>query len=191
MLPFSMQSDPPSEGRFTRRMEDSSRSATTGRFLVRTENWDLGTESTASKNCAYLRFSYPRGGAVRVLLDAQDAAPAHWLKDSRQAKVVAADSSIVDGVFEGSVTAEIDGKAETVWAKIAFSPKPVAVREMAANGRVGKRYVLEFALPVTVGDIQAKAAISGSSAAEAAERFAADGDKIDFAARAAACRAEI
>ena len=189
MLPFSMQSDPPSEGRFTRRMEDSSRSATTGRFLVRTENWDLGTESTASKNCAYLRFSYPRGGAVRVLLDAQDAAPAHWLKDSRQAKVVAADSSIVDGVFEGSVTAEVDGKKETIWAKIAFAPKPVAVRELAANGRPGKRYVLEFHLPVTVGDIQAKAAISGSSAAEAAERFAADGDKIDFAARAAACRA--
>lgn len=190
MLPFSMKKDPSGEGRFTKRMDDSSMSVRPDRFWVKTENWDLGTEATASENCGYLRFEYGRGGPFRVQLDAQDVAPAWWLKDRAKAKVevTAAESSVKDGVFEGFVTAKVNGREEKVFAKMQFEPKPVAVRELKANGRKGRRYILEFLLMPQTGNVQVKAALSPTSAADAAARFAADGEAIDFAARNAACK---
>ena len=188
MLPFSMKRDPSGEGRFTRRMDDSSEKASCFRYWVKTENWDLGTESTASANCAYLRFTYDRGGPVRVQLDAQDVAMAHWMKGRKAVEVTAADSSVEDGVFSGFVKAKVNGREEALYARIQFEPKPVAVRELPDNGRKGRRYILEFHLLPLVGNIQVKAAISDRSEADAAARFAADGEAIDFSARSAACR---
>ena len=190
MLPFSMKKDPSGEGRFTKRMDDSSMSVSPNRFFVKTENWDLGTEATASRNCAYLRFEYGRGGPFRVQLDAQDVAPAWWLKDRANTKVevTAAESSVKDGVFEGFVTAKVNGREEKAFAKMQFEPKPIAVRELKANGRKGKRYILEFLLMPQTGNVQVKAAVSPTSAADAAALFAADGEAIDFDARNAACK---
>ena len=73
------------------------------RFWVKTENWDLGTEATASENCGYLRFEYGRGGPFRVQLDAQDVAPAWWLKahpEPWDEKAAREYSETFDGVAE-------------------------------------------------------------------------------------------
>jgi len=187
MLPFSMKQDPSGEGRFTKKMDDSSMSVKPYTYSVRTENWDLSTAATASKDCAYLRFGYDRGGPFRVQLDAQDVSAALLAAAGGKAEVTAAESTLKDGVFEGSVTATVNGKSETLYAKMQFEPKPVAVRELKANGRPGKRYILEFLLLPQVGNVQVKAAISGKSSADAAAKFAADGAAIDFDARSAAC----
>jgi hypothetical protein len=188
MMPFSDKTDPSPEGRFSKRMDDSSQSVKPGNYSVRAENWAMGTGSTASKDCSYVRFEYQRGGRVCVLLDAQVADSAWWMKKNRPAtKVVAANSSILDGVFEGMVEAEVNGKREKLFAKIQFMPKPVKVREMAANGRVGKRYILEFNLEPVIGNIVAKAATSDVSMDEAKARFAADGEVIDYRKVSGAC----
>lgn len=96
-LPFSDKQDPVGDARVVRRMEIDSMGmppgTCPGHFGVRTENWDLWTDVTASKNCAYLRYKYERGGEFRVALDAQVGDSAYWLKGRPATKVTAAESA--------------------------------------------------------------------------------------------------
>ena len=180
--------DPAGGARLVKGLEKASETCRAGFYGVSVENWALRAELTASPTAAWHRFAYDRGGRVKVLLDTQAVSP-HWRRRlAAPAKVTAIESSLADGAFAGHVRATVDGKAEDLWCAMAFDPKPVAVRELADNGRRGRRYVLEFDLRPIVGAVVVKAAVSAKSAAKATERLRSDPHGFDFRSCAESCR---
>ena len=182
LLPFT--GDLPKDGsRPCQRIENVWDSPPPARYWAVLERWALFLESTASRRCAYHRVDYGRGGRVKVLVDARAGALAPGAKE----RLVASESTFgADGVFEGHNRVTCWRKDRDVYAKIAFSPAPVAVRELPSDGRPGARYVAEFELGAN-GKVVAKVALSGESMDGARRNFDADPADFDFDARKAEC----
>lgn len=181
LLPFAGE-DLASSPRPSRHMEKACEGARCGAYCVYLERWAMRADLSADKTSAWHKFAYDRGGTLKVLVDAQNVAPAWWRGTNLAAKVTAAESAVKDGVFTGHLRATVNGKTEDLYGAIAFDPKPVAVRELPANGRLGKRYVLEFFLMPVTGAVIARGAVSAKSAAEARTRLGAVPSQAGFAA---------
>lgn len=164
MLAFSGD-DPQGLPRFDQGIEKSSEIAKPGFYAVNVERWALRNELTASKNVAYHRYVYDRGGKLKVML------------------TVAA-----DGEAKVSRDGVIEGRDRGLFAKIAFEQKPVAIRELKADAKLGKRYVLDFHIPAgSKGFVCAKVAVSEQSLDDARRLFASDPEGFDFNARKQEC----
>ena len=185
IVPFT-SADPKEGERKSQHIENVWDSPSPGAYRAVLERWAMFLDSTASKRCAYHCFSYDRGGLVKVLVDTQSGAPGPNGAD----RITFSESTFTtNGVFEGHNRVTCWKKDRDVYAKIAFSPTPVAIRELPANGKNGKRYIAEFNLGANE-KIYAKVALSNQSMEGARANFAADGDDFDFDARKAAAEAE-
>lgn len=182
LLPFT--GDLPKDGsRPCQRIENVWDSPPPARYQAVLERWALHLESTASRRCAYHRFAYDRGGRVKVLVDTRAGAIAPGAKE----RLVASESAFgTNGVFEAHNRVTCWRKDRDVYAKIAFDPLPVAVRELPSDGRPGARYVAEFELGAH-GAVVAKVALSAESLDGARRNFDSDPAGFDFDARKAEC----
>ena len=189
LMPFT-GADPDPAKRLTRRMDKRNEKGRPGYYTVTIEDGGILCELTASRRVAYHRYTSAKGGTLKVFLDAQAGTFAWWRKDRPKHRVTFAESTYDEqtAVFEGHNRVNCWNDNRDVFAKIAFSRRPDAVRELAANGRNGRRFVLDFKLPPK-GSVVAKAAISSVDADGARANFAADPAGFDFDARLADCRA--
>ena len=163
--------DPTATTRRFQRMEQSWTETSGGRWFVTLQHYDLETRAVASKNAVYYGFKYPRGGSFKIFLDANyaeggEVSESEVVFDGATAKV---HNRVKTGLF---------GKGYDVWAKMAFSQAPVSVKEVPYKGGKGKRYIVEFDMKPTSGEIVVKATVSETSAEDAAARF--DAEPLSF-----------
>lgn len=168
LLPFTGD-DPSDDAVFTHHMDKASEFCERGRgpgyYFVKFEDWKLGAGFSASTNCVYGYFNHDHGGILKLYFDTQDGP---------DGTVTLAEGELKDGVFEGHNRVKgADGKERDVYAKIAFGLKPVAVRELKSNGRIGRRVILDFKV-LPKQKIFVKAAVSSKSLEDARAKFAAD-----------------
>ena len=168
LLPFRDE-DPSGDGAFTRHMDKAAEFCESGRtpgyYFTKFEDWQLGAGFSASPNCVYGYFSHSYGGVMKLCFDTQDGP---------DGTVTLAEGELKDGIFEGHNRVKgLDGEERDVYAKIAFGPNPVAMRELKDNGKKGKRYILDFMIKPRQ-KIFVKAAVSSKSLEDARAKFAAD-----------------
>jgi len=184
LLPFR-DADPSGDGVFTRHMDKAAEFCESGRgpgyYFTKFEDWQLGAGFTASTNCVYGWFNHSNGGIMKLCFDTQDGP---------DGTVTLAEGELKDGVFEGHNRVKgLDGKTRDASVKIAFDPAPVAVRELKANGKKGKRYILDFMIKPRQ-KIFVKAAVSSKSLDDARAKFAADDPQKGFFDWSAAAQAD-
>lgn len=184
LLPFRDE-DPSGDGVFTRRMDKASEFFESGRnpgyYFTKFEEWQLGVGLTASTNCVHAFFNHSNGGVMKLYFDTQDGP---------DGTVMLAEGGFRDGVFEGHNRVKgRDGKVRDVYARIAFSLEPIAVRELKPNGREGHRYILDFMIRPRQ-KIFIKAAVSSKSLDDARAKFDADVSAKGFFDYSSAARAD-
>ena len=191
LLPFVGEYPSAATNRFTATIDKKSERTEPGYYAVSIPEFGVKAELTASKRVAYHRYTYAKGGRARVFVDLQAGPIAWWrLSDPNypRDRVTFSESTFsADGVLEAHNRVTCWNANREICCKIAFSPKPVAVTELPANGKPGKRYVVDFDLKPGAA-VLAKAAVSSVDVEGARKNFATDPDDFDFDARRAACR---
>ena len=172
MLPYTGEG-PQGEGRRCQHFEQHSLRALAGRFHVHMQRWDLETFTCATKDVAWHRYRYQRGGRVNLLVDANYADG----EGTVEASEIAVDRK--SGVLTGHIRVK-DEKGYDVWAKMAFNHQPIEVKELVSPGK-GRRMVIVFDLEPVDDDIVIKAAVSEKCADDAAAKLATAGEGFDFA----------
>ena len=170
LQPFAGE-DPAPGGRSCQRM--SVRGGPAGVFRLSTQNWNSMTDACATENAVHYSFQYPRGGRYKVLVDGNYA--------DGEGEVVESEMTLENGVLtaHNRVKTGWFGKGYDVWAKMSFSPAPVAVRQFPCAGK-GRRLLLEFDLKPISGAVIVTATVSEKSAADAEARFAAAPKSSDY-----------
>ena len=191
LLPF-VGDFPGGTNRFLVAIDKTTERASPGYYAVSFRDQPVKAELTCSRRVAYHRYTFPRGGRAHVFVDLQ-AGPLAWWRmtepDYPKNRVIASEASVSEeGIVEAQNIVTCWNDNRRIACKIAFSPRPVAVRELPANGRAGKRWVMDFDLPAD-GCVVAKAAVSGVDVAGARSNFASDPDTFDFDARRTDCAA--